>query len=117
MITDELTGFKLTAGGQAWMQGILPIPHHVNYERRYARVTDFTSDARYSFPALYQTPDKKAWALITEAGLDYDDTVLRPWSALSESQRRAIWTTRPPWWTLPAANTLDRATAHLPRRS
>ena len=74
VITDELTGFKLTAGGQAWMQGILPIPHHVNYERRYAHVTEFTSDARYSFPALYQTPDKKAWALITEADLDYDDT-------------------------------------------
>lgn len=48
-------------------------------------------------------------------GLDYDDTVLRPWSALSDEQRRAIWAPRPPWWTLPAANTLDRATAHLPR--
>jgi predicted TIM-barrel fold metal-dependent hydrolase len=48
-------------------------------------------------------------------GLDYDDTVLRPWSALDDAQRRAIWATRPPWWTLPAANTLDRATAHLPR--
>lgn len=48
-------------------------------------------------------------------GLDYDDTVLRPWGALSEADRRRIWATRPPWWTLPAANTLDRATAHLPR--
>jgi predicted TIM-barrel fold metal-dependent hydrolase len=48
-------------------------------------------------------------------GLDYDDTVLRPWSGMSESDRRAQWVTRPPWWTLPAANTLDRATAHLPR--
>ncbi|HPG24237.1 MAG: amidohydrolase family protein [Spirochaetaceae bacterium] len=48
-------------------------------------------------------------------GLDYDDTVLRPWSALSEADRRKTWATRPPWWTLPAANTLDRATAHLPR--
>ncbi|MCS5638364.1 MAG: amidohydrolase family protein [Myxococcota bacterium] len=47
-------------------------------------------------------------------GLDYDDTVLRPWGALSDDQRRATWATRPPWWTLPAANTLDRATAHLP---
>jgi predicted TIM-barrel fold metal-dependent hydrolase len=47
-------------------------------------------------------------------GLDYDDTVLRPWGALSDDQRRANWATRPPWWTLPAANTLDRATAHLP---
>jgi len=48
-------------------------------------------------------------------GLDYDDTVLRPWSALSEAERRVLGTPRPPWWTLPAANTLDRATAHLPR--
>ncbi len=48
-------------------------------------------------------------------GLDYDDTVLRPWSEMSEEGRRAQWTPRPPWWTLPAANTLDRATAHLPR--
>jgi predicted TIM-barrel fold metal-dependent hydrolase len=47
-------------------------------------------------------------------GLDYDDTVLRPWGALSDEERRRAWTTRPPWWTLPAANTLDRATAHLP---
>jgi len=48
-------------------------------------------------------------------GLDYDDTVLRPWSEMSDADRQAQWTTRPPWWTLPAANTLDRATAHLPR--
>lgn len=48
-------------------------------------------------------------------GLDYDDTVLRPWSKLDDAQRREMWTTRPPWWTLPAANTLDRATAHLPQ--
>ena len=73
-ITDELTAFKLTAGGKAWMQGILPRPHHVNYERRYARVTDFPGDARYAFPALYRTPDRRAWLLITEAGLDHDDS-------------------------------------------
>ncbi|MCE2392053.1 MAG: amidohydrolase family protein [Proteobacteria bacterium] len=48
-------------------------------------------------------------------GLDYDDMVLRPWSQLSEAEKRRSWQTRPPWWTLPAANTLDRATAHLPR--
>jgi predicted TIM-barrel fold metal-dependent hydrolase len=48
-------------------------------------------------------------------GVDYDETVLRPWSRLSEAERRASWTTRPPWWSLPAANSLDRATAHLPR--
>ena len=29
-------------------------------------------------------------------GLDYDDTVLRPWSALSDEERRNIWATRPP---------------------
>jgi predicted TIM-barrel fold metal-dependent hydrolase len=48
-------------------------------------------------------------------GIDFDDMVLRPWSALSEAQRREIWATRPSWWSLPAASTLDRATAHLPR--
>ena len=48
-------------------------------------------------------------------GIDYDETVLRPWSRLGDADRRAKWTTRPPWWTLPAANTRDRATAHLPR--
>jgi len=48
-------------------------------------------------------------------GMDYDDMVLRPWSALSWEERRASWATRPPWWSLPAANTLDRATGHLPR--
>ena len=48
-------------------------------------------------------------------GMDYDETVLRPWGALSDAQRRANWSTRPPWWSLPAANSLDRATAHLPR--
>src|SRR5262249_9074696 len=39
-------------------------------------------------------------------GIDYDETVLRPWSRLGEAERRAHWATRPPWWTLPAANTL-----------
>jgi predicted TIM-barrel fold metal-dependent hydrolase len=48
-------------------------------------------------------------------GMDFDDMVLRPWSALSWEERRAAWATRPSWWSLPAANTLDRATAHLPK--
>jgi predicted TIM-barrel fold metal-dependent hydrolase len=47
-------------------------------------------------------------------GMDYDDMVLRPWSAMSDADRRKAWVTRPPWWSLPA-QTLDRATAHLPR--
>ena len=33
----------------------------------------------------------------------------------SRAPSAGTWTTRPPWWSLPAANTLDRATAHLPR--
>jgi len=48
-------------------------------------------------------------------GIDYDETVLRPWSRLSDAERRALWATRPPWWSLPAENTRDRASAHLPR--
>jgi predicted TIM-barrel fold metal-dependent hydrolase len=50
-----------------------------------------------------------------EAGFDYDDTVLRPWSEMTAQNRLLKGVTRPPWWSLPAANTLDRATAHLPR--
>ena len=48
-------------------------------------------------------------------GMDFDEMVLRPWSALSWEERRASGATRPSWWSLPAANTLDRATSHLPR--
>jgi predicted TIM-barrel fold metal-dependent hydrolase len=48
-------------------------------------------------------------------GMDFDETVLRPWSRLSWDERRTMWATRPSWWSLPAANTLDRATAHLPK--
>jgi len=48
-------------------------------------------------------------------GIDFDDMVLRPWSSLGTERRRELWATRPSWWSLPAANTLDRATAHLPR--
>jgi predicted TIM-barrel fold metal-dependent hydrolase len=47
--------------------------------------------------------------------MDFDEMVLRPWSRLSWEERRAVWATRPSWWSLPAANTLDRATAHLPK--
>ncbi len=50
-----------------------------------------------------------------QGGMDFDEMVLRPWSRLSWEERRASWTTRPSWWSLPAANTLDRVTAHLPR--
>jgi predicted TIM-barrel fold metal-dependent hydrolase len=48
-------------------------------------------------------------------GMDFDEMVLRPWSALTWEERRASWATRPSWWSLPAANTLDRVTSHLPR--
>ncbi len=48
-------------------------------------------------------------------GMDFDDMVLRPWSALSWEERRRVWATRPSWWSLPAANSLDRATSHIPR--
>jgi predicted TIM-barrel fold metal-dependent hydrolase len=49
------------------------------------------------------------------SGMDFDEMVLRPWSRLSWEERRAAWATRPSWWSLPAANTLDRVTSHLPR--
>jgi predicted TIM-barrel fold metal-dependent hydrolase len=47
--------------------------------------------------------------------LDFDATVLRPWGAMTAQAQRAAWATRPPWWSHPAAASLDRATAHLPR--
>lgn len=49
------------------------------------------------------------------AGVDYDETVLRPWSKLTQDERSSRGISRPPWWTLPAANTLDRATSHIPK--
>ncbi len=45
----------------------------------------------------------------------YDHRVLGAWSALTEEERRRQWAPKPPWWSLPAKNTLDRATAYLPR--
>jgi predicted TIM-barrel fold metal-dependent hydrolase len=47
--------------------------------------------------------------------MDFDEMVLRPWSNLGWEERRANWATRPSWWSLPAANTLDRVTSHLPK--
>ncbi len=37
------------------------------------------------------------------------------WKKLTPEQRRAAGFMRPPWWGLPARNTVDRATAMLPR--
>lgn len=37
------------------------------------------------------------------------------WYRLSPEERRDRRATRPPWWALPTKNTLDRATATLPR--
>jgi len=50
-----------------------------------------------------------------ESVLDFDETVLKPWGRMTPDEQRAIWATRPPWWSHPAAASLDRATAHLPR--
>jgi predicted TIM-barrel fold metal-dependent hydrolase len=40
---------------------------------------------------------------------------LAGWSRMSPEERRARRPTQPPWWGLPARNSLDRATAMLPR--
>ena len=37
------------------------------------------------------------------------------WSAMTEAERRNVRAHCPPWWARPANNTLDRATASLPR--
>ena len=39
----------------------------------------------------------------------------RGWYRLTPEERRDRRSTRPPWWALPTKNTLDRATATLPR--
>lgn len=39
----------------------------------------------------------------------------RPWHGMTPEERRDSWTFVPPWWSAPARNTLDRATASLPR--
>jgi len=40
---------------------------------------------------------------------------LRSWSRMTPEERRARRPTQPAWWGLPAKNSLDRATAMLPR--
>jgi len=40
---------------------------------------------------------------------------LRSWSQMTPEERRARRPTQPAWWGLPAKNSLDRATAMLPR--
>lgn len=40
---------------------------------------------------------------------------MRQLGQLTPEQRRALGVMRPPWWAFPARNTLDRATAMLPR--
>ncbi len=40
---------------------------------------------------------------------------LRSWSQMSQEERRARRAIQPPWWGFPARNSLDRATAMLPR--
>ena len=42
-------------------------------------------------------------------------SVSRAWGRMSWDERRAERPTVPPWWALPTKNTLDRATAMLPR--
>lgn len=40
---------------------------------------------------------------------------MRRLAAVSPEERRSLGVMRPPWWAFPAVNTLDRATAMLPR--
>ena len=41
--------------------------------------------------------------------------MMRQMAAATPEERRALGVMRPPWWAFPAVNTLDRATAMLPR--
>ena len=64
--------------------------------------------------ARAQGGHEAAVALAEKDGLFYDRRVQGRFEGLSAEQRRSRGINRPPFWSLPA-DTLDRATGHLPR--
>ena len=54
-----------------------------------------------------------AFTNLQAAGRSPDGSLVIPGESLAEARDRGI--TRGPWWGMPAANTLDRATAKLPK--
>ncbi|MSQ25468.1 MAG: amidohydrolase [Dehalococcoidia bacterium] len=50
-----------------------------------------------------------------QSGFLFTENVGEQWRKMPPQARRETWTTQPAWWATPGANTLDRATASLPK--
>ena len=66
-------------------------------------------------PALLDVLKEVAGPEITQRYVDFFAKDFLRWYDLSHDERVRTRTVRGPWWALPAQNTLDRATASLPR--
>jgi len=64
-------------------------------------------------PALHDTIKQVGGASVLERYLSRNGR--SGWYRRSPEERREHHTVRPPWWALPTKNTLDRATATLPK--
>ena len=61
-----------------------------------------------------KTGGQELWNRMRRTGYHFENMILQPWNGMNEQERAAIWMPRPPWWGIPA-DTLDLATARLPR--
>lgn len=66
-------------------------------------------------PALLEVLTEVAGREITQRYSDFFSRGFLGWYGLTPTQRAERRAVRGPWWALPASNTLDRATASLPR--
>src|SRR5258706_12830296 len=68
-------------------------------------------------PAFFDSLKETGGADMVERYLAYPDNRFNPtgWYRQNWEQRRDNWTPRLAWWPLPTRNTLDRATATIPR--
>jgi len=66
-------------------------------------------------PALLEVLTEVAGREITQRYSDFFSRGFLGWYGLTPAQRAERRAVRGPWWALPASNTLDRATASLPR--
>jgi predicted TIM-barrel fold metal-dependent hydrolase len=66
-------------------------------------------------PALLDVLEEVAGPEVTQRYVDFFAQDFLGWYDLSHAERVRTRAVRGPWWALPARNTLDRATASLPR--
>lgn len=74
-VTNEATGFAIPAGARCWMMpydkpGTYTPAYEVYYQSDIAPGTPSPNPTGWALPALYQVGDGRAWALITESGLE-----------------------------------------------